>query len=114
MNTNIRERDGITIIDIQDKIIGPDSMELKSIIKNLIALKGLGEAKILLNLAEVPMMDSLGLGAIVAAYTTLQRKKGRIALLNIGRSIRQLFVITKLINFFETYDNEDEAIASLK
>jgi len=114
MNVKIRERDGVTILDIQGRIIGSDSLELKSVIDDLIASKAEGEVKILLNLAKVPMMDSSGLGVVVAAYTSVQRKKGRIALVNLGRSTRQLIVMAKLMTIFETYDDEDKAIASFK
>lgn len=113
MTVNIRERDGVTILDIQGKIIGADSLELKRIIDELVANKGEGEPKLLLNLAKVPMMDSSGLGVVVAAYTTVQRKKGRIALLNLGKSINNLIVMAKLITIFERYNDEDEAVAAL-
>ena len=113
MNVNIREKDGVVILDIQGKIIGSDSLELKRIIDEQIASKGEGEVKILLNLAKVPMMDSSGLGVLVAAYTSVQRKKGRIALINLGKSINNLIVMAKLITIFERYDSEEEAIAAL-
>jgi len=114
MEVNIREISGVTIFDIQGRIIGADSLELKSIIDDHIASKTEGEVKILLNLAKVPMMDSSGLGVVVAAYTSVQRKKGRIALLNLGRSTRQLIVMAKLMTIFETYDDEDTAVDSFK
>ena len=56
-------------------------------------------------------MDSSGLRAIVAAYTSAQRKEGRIALLNIGADIKSLIVMAKLVTIFERYDDEDDAIA---
>ncbi len=113
MNVNIRERDGVTILDIQGKIIGSDSLDLKRIIDEQIASSAEGEAKLLLNLAKVPMMDSSGLGVVVAAYTSVQRKKGRIGLLNLGKSINSLIVMAKLITIFERYNSEDEAIAAM-
>jgi len=113
MNVNIRPKDGVTILDIQGRIIGPDSLQLKQIIDEEIASFE-EEPKLLLNLAKVPMMDSSGLGVVVAAYTSVRRKNGRIALLNLGKSTKQLIVMAKLIMIFETYDDEDEAIASFK
>ena len=114
MEINVRERNGVTIFDVQGRIIGSDSLQLKSIIDEHIASKTEGEVKVLLNLAKVPMMDSSGLGVVVAAYTSVQRKKGRIALLNLGRSTRQLIVMAKLMTIFETYDNEDVAVTSFQ
>ncbi len=113
MNINVREREGVTILDIEGKIIGHDALDLKRVIDEIISTKKEGEVKLLLNLAGVPMMDSSGLGVIVAAYTSVQRKKGKIALLNLGKSINNLIVMAKLITIFQRYDDEDTAIAEL-
>lgn len=113
MNVNIRQREGVTILDIQGRIIGPDSLDLKRIVDEQIAAFE-EEPKLLLNLAKVPMMDSSGLGVVVAAYTSVRRRNGRIALLNLGKSTKQLIVMAKLIMIFETYNDEDEAVASFK
>ena len=114
MNVNIRERDGIIILDVQGKIMGSDSLDLKRIIDEQIAAATEGEVKLLLNLAKVPMMDSSGLGVVVAAYTSVQRKKGKIALLNLGKSINNLIVMAKLITIFARYDDEEEAVAAMQ
>lgn len=114
MIVNIREREGITIHDIEGKIIGPDSFKLKEVIDERIKSQPEGGARILLNLEKVPAMDSSGLGAIIAMHTSVQRKNGRIALLNAGKGIRSIIVMAKLMNMFDRYDNEDEAITALK
>ncbi len=113
MNVNIRQRDGVIILDIQGRIIGPDSLDLKRIIDEQIASSE-GEPKLLLNLAKVPMMDSSGLGVVVAAYTSVRRQNGRVALLHLSKSTKQLIVMAKLIMIFDTYDDEDEAVASFE
>jgi len=113
MEINVRERNGITIFDIQGQIIGSGSFQLKSSIDAYIASKAEGEVKVLLNFGpDFGPPDKSGFGVIVALYTSVQRKKGRIALLNLGGSTRQLVVMAKLMTVFETYDNEDEAVAS--
>lgn len=60
------------------------------------------------------MVDSSGLGVIVAAYTSVQRKGGRIALLQVTGNIRSLIVMAKLVTIFDRYEDEDEAIASFQ
>ncbi|MBC8235229.1 STAS domain-containing protein [bacterium] len=114
MIVNIREREGITIPDIEGKMVGPESLKLKEIVNE--RLKSLPEygIRILLNLEKVPAIDSSGLGAIIAMYTSVKRQNGSMALLNAGKSIRSIIVMAKLMNLFERYDNEDEAIAALK
>ena len=73
-----------------------------------------GKTKILLNLADVPYVDSAGLGEIVRTYTTVSRKGGKLKLLNLTKKIQDLLSITKLLTVFETYESEDEAVRSFK
>jgi anti-sigma B factor antagonist len=58
------------------------------------------------------MMDSSGLGVIVAAYASISHNNGRVVLLNIGGNIRSLIIMAKLVTIFDRYDTEAEAIAS--
>jgi anti-sigma B factor antagonist len=71
-----------------------------------------GHKKILLNFADVPYVDSAGLGEIVRTYTTVSRQGGSMKLLNLTKRITDLLSITKLLTVFETFDSEPEAVAS--
>jgi anti-sigma B factor antagonist len=66
----------------------------------------------LLNLADVPYIDSAGLGEIVRTYTTVSRQGGQLKLVNLTKRITDLLMITKLLTVFETFDNEQEALKS--
>lgn len=112
MTVDIRKKEGVTILDIEGRIIGSDSLALKNIIDEQIDAAEEGNARILLNLADVRMVDSSGLGVIVSSYTTVQKKGGRVVLLHPGGNIRSLIVMAKLVTIFERYDDEDEAVAS--
>jgi anti-sigma B factor antagonist len=65
-----------------------------------------------LNLADVPYVDSAGLGEIVRTYTTVSKQGGTLKLLNLTKRITDLLSITKLLTVFETFDNENEAVRS--
>jgi len=112
MEITVREKDEITIFDIQGRIISIYTLELKNLIDDSIALalKTGKKIKILLNFAKVSLIDSHGLKVVIVAYMFTQSKGGKIALLNLGKSNRQIIVNRKLQTIFETY--EDEAIAS--
>jgi anti-sigma B factor antagonist len=71
-----------------------------------------GQRKIVLNLAEVPYLDSAGLGEVVRAYTTVTKQGGSLKLLNLTKRITDLLSITKLLTVFDTFDSEDEAVRS--
>lgn len=112
MQVNLRHKGSVTILDIEGKIIGPDTLALKSIIEQQIQASEGGTLNLVLNMERVQMMDSSGLGVLVAAYTSIQRSEGRVVLLNLGGNIRSLIVMAKLITIFDRYDTEAEAIAS--
>jgi anti-sigma B factor antagonist len=111
MEISKRYRDNVAILDISGEIIGDARFDLNTAIQEEIDANRAG---LILNLEEVPMMDSVGLGMLVAAYTSLTRNDAKMVLLNVGRSIRYLLVITKLDQIFEKFDDEDEALESFK
>ena len=108
----IEERvvNNVTILDLKGKItLGEGDEALKDKINSLIQQD---RKRILLNLGEVPYIDSAGLGEIVRTYTTVSRKGGKLKLLNLTKKIQDLLSITKLLTVFETYESEDEAVRS--
>ena len=108
----IQERtvEDVTILDMEGKLlIGEGDELLREKVNGLV--EG-GKIKILLNLGEVPYMDSAGLGEVVRCYTTVSRKSGTLKLLNLTKRLEDLLSITKLLTVFETYDSEDEAVKS--
>jgi len=68
--------------------------------------------RILLNLEDVPYIDSAGLGEIVRTYTTVSRQGGQLKLVNLTKRITDLLSITKLLTVFETFETEPEALKS--
>ena len=115
MQVNVRNKGSITILDIEGKIIGADALALKSIIDQQIQTLSSEAAQeeslnLIFNMERVQMMDSTGLGILVAAYTTIRRNDGRVVLLNLGGNIRSLIVMAKLMTIFDCYNTEAEAI----
>jgi anti-sigma B factor antagonist len=110
MTIEERPTEGVMILDIKGKLtIGEDVELVKDKINSLIQQ---GEKKLLLNLAEVPYVDSAGLGEIVRTYTTVNRQGGSLKLLHLTKRIEDLLAITKLLTVFDTFDSEQEAISS--
>ena len=100
----------VTILDLKGKItLGEGDEALKDKINSLILQN---HKRILLNLADVPYIDSAGLGEIVRTYTTVSRQGGQLKLVNLTKRITDLLAITKLLTVFETFDTEKEALQS--
>src|SRR5262245_36717931 len=112
MSLNARRLDDIVILDLSGRItIGEGTLTLRKEIQKLLDA---GQTKFLLNLADVDYIDSSGLGELVSSFTTVRNSKGQLKLLNLTRRVRDLLQITKLLTVFESFDNETEALKTLR
>ena len=110
MQIEERQVGEIMILDLKGKItLGEGDEVLKDNINSLILQN---KKRILLNLADVPYIDSAGLGEIVRTYTTVSRQGGQLKLVNLTKRITDLLMITKLLTVFETFDVEQDALKS--
>ena len=111
---NIKDRSAgdVTILDLAGKItIGEGSVQLREAVRKLLDE---GKKKILLNLGDVSYVDSSGIGELVSSYTTTNNQGGQLKLLNLTKKIQDLLMITKLLTVFQTFDNEEDAVASFQ
>jgi len=113
VTVKIRRLDDVVIIDLSGRItIGDGTLTIRDTFQELIQA---GNAKFLVNLAGVDYIDSSGLGELVNFFTTVRKKvDGQVKLLSLTRRVRDLLQITKLLTVFEAFDNETEALKSMR
>jgi anti-sigma B factor antagonist len=110
MHIEQRSVGDVTIIDLKGKMtLGEGDELLRDKVNSLVQQ---GMKKLVLNLAEVPYIDSAGLGEIVRSYTTVSRQGGQMKLLNLTKRIIDLLTITRLLTVFDTFDSENDAVRS--
>jgi anti-sigma B factor antagonist len=68
--------------------------------------------KIVVDLGMVSYLNSVGLGSLVKANTTCLNRSGWLRLARVGSKINNLFLVTKLVFVFDTYETVDEAVAA--
>ena len=101
---------GVAILDLTDDICrGEQNILLKRTIRSLVEQN---VKKIVLNFADVTKIDSSGLGEIVSGYATVQMAGGDLKLLNLNNHVSEVMTMTKLLNLFEVFHDEVEAVAS--
>jgi len=106
-----RIKEGILVVECSGRIVfGDESIRLRDTIKELISQNN----RIVLNLAQVTYIDSVGLGTLVALYTTANKGGGSIKLANLTKRVGDLLQVTKLLTVFEVFDSEQKAIDSFK
>ncbi len=75
---------------------------------------GDGKARLLINLEEVPYMDSMGLESLIEVYNAVRATHGDVRLLNPSAKVAELMRLTKLSSVFDVYTDEATAIEALK
>ena len=110
MKLSVRQIGHVAVVDLAGKItVGEGDGVLR---EGLFKLLQSDQKQILLNLREVPYMDSSGIGEIVACYKAARDKNGAVKLLNPSERVSDLLQITRLEEVFETFRDEKEALRS--
>jgi anti-sigma B factor antagonist len=110
VRVNRREESGVVILDVEGKILGgEDSQSLRGEIDQVIDSNG---PSLLLNLKDVPWMNSSGLGIVLAGYIRMKDYGGDLKLVHIHERVRGILVTTKIIDILEVFEDEEKAIES--
>src|SRR6267154_6379033 len=59
------------------------------------------KGRIVLDLKEVPMMDSSGLGAVVTLHVSARTRGCKLEVVNASKQILELFSMTNVLSLFE-------------
>ncbi len=104
--------DGIAVLWLDGRIVlGEETGVLRETVKNLITE---GSKKVVLNMENVTLIDSAGIGALVFAYTTARSNGAKIRLCHLGAKFNELLAITKLLTVFDISPTQAEAVRCFK
>ena len=67
----------------------------------------------ILDLSDVPFIDSVGLGSLVRAYVSHQKKGRCLVLTGMKPRVRKVMEMTKVHDFFVTFGTTWEAVEAL-
>ena len=110
MEINPRTNGTVTILDLRGNLtIGSGEEELTLMITGLLRD---GQRDLLLNLSEVPFIDSSGIGGLIKSFSRVKSDGGKLKLLNPSKAARQLLSITGLLSVIEVFDDEETALSS--
>ena len=111
MTTKIRQQNGISIFKLSGKIVGTSVSNLRQAL--LPKVEDSDAPRVLLNFEDVRMIDSSGLGVLIEAHIIAKRKNGRMGAIHVGKHIKNLIVVHRLVHLFERFDTEEEAVSAL-
>ena len=110
MEVKRRETGDVVILDLNGKLtIGKGDVVLRGAFVDELDL---GNRKLILNLGDVKVIDSSGLGELIRCKVTASEKDADIKLLNANLKARKLITMAQLVGVFEMFDDEEIAVKS--
>ncbi|MHC4063483.1 MAG: STAS domain-containing protein [Planctomycetota bacterium] len=93
------------------KLSGSATMETCERLNDRLADAAEGRPNLLvIDMADLDFICSLGLGSIVAAYLRARRHDGALRLAAPVPAVREVFEVTRLVTLLSVYDSTDEAL----
>jgi anti-sigma B factor antagonist len=100
----------VMVLEVSGKIMGgPDFDMFKTEIKELV--DG-GFRNVVLDLGEVPWINSTGLGILITAHHTVKAASGTMKICNVKERVLSIFYVSQLERVFEVHPDRETALAS--
>lgn len=100
---------GIPLVRLRGEIDLHTCPDLRAALQRLMEE---GKYRIVLDMAEVPYLDSAALGVLVDAVRRARENGGGLYLAQVMTFVRRAFEITRLIRIFPVYATVEEAVAA--
>ena len=110
MDIEVRSLGQVKVVKLRGKLSLGDAVE--RLRADLYELMANGDARIVLDLTEVPIIDSSGIGLLVKSLTSAKQLGGSIRLLNPSKFVIQTLKMIGLLSLFEVFVDPEQAMAS--
>ncbi|MGA2416365.1 MAG: STAS domain-containing protein [Candidatus Sulfotelmatobacter sp.] len=110
LDISVRRRSQVQVVQLRGPLrMGPAVDGLRQTMEEALAS---GDTRMVLNLAEVSMIDSSGIGLLVKFLASAKQRGGNIKLVQPNKFAVQTLKLVGVINLFEIFENDDAAVES--
>jgi anti-sigma B factor antagonist len=108
LEISARDVGGIAVLDLKGALVAGLGLEALALrFKQLVAE---GRVNVIANLKNVSVIDSRGIGDLVASFSSLKKSGGSLKLACPGKFVREVLEITRIATIIQTYDTEEAAL----
>lgn len=111
MELKLRKAGTIYVIDVIGEMDLYNAFRLKDLVKKMI--DG-GVKSYVLNLDQVPYMDSSGIGSLLYVHSELKKRGLPLRIAGVKGSVRKVIELTKLMEYFPIVQDLGTALQQLK
>lgn len=111
MEALVREIDGVTVIAPRGPLDVGAALDFRDLLTGPIGVPG---NKVLVDLGEVPLVDSSGVGVLVTAHRQAEAAGATFAIAGAVGPVGRVFEMTRTNKLLSIHGSVDDGIASLR
>ncbi|MEO5988133.1 MAG: STAS domain-containing protein [Candidatus Eisenbacteria bacterium] len=105
-----KEVRSIVVLGVKGRFYG--DRETDELEKAIMDEAAAGNQRLVLEMAECEALNSVALGVLMRGFANYKSRGGEIKLSSLGKRLKDLFTMTRLIMVFDHHDTEEQAIAA--
>lgn len=111
MHVEVRKKADVVVADLTGRLIEGVGVDiLREVMNELLAE---GWKKILLNLSGVQVVDSAGIGELVASHKLCHTFGAQLRLLRLPKRVKETLHLAALLPVFHVFEDEKDALLDL-
>ncbi len=112
MQLDLKDRGRVAVLQLNGRLVdGHGDAQLREAVNVLVES---GRTRIVVDLSEVSVIDSGGLGELVASARRVGEAGGALKALHPRERVARALDVARVLPLFEVYETEDEAVASFE
>ena len=110
MHLDLKQRNGVSILLLDGRLVdGRGDLQLREAVEVLVAS---GRVQVVVDLSGVKVIDSAGLGQLVASGRRVAGAGGALKVLHPRERVARVMDVAKVLPLFEVFETEEQAVAS--
>ncbi len=102
-------QNNVIILKLTGDITLYDAGEIEERVNRIMAE---GISRIVLDLSNVPYIDSMGIGVMITLKTRIKKMHGDLKLANTRENVKKVFIMTRLDKTFDFRNSTEEAVTA--